>query len=513
MKSKWLLAAAGLSLMLAMLASWSGIRAPFGTRTGGHVALAAPKAPNAQFVNGDFESGSGVGWTEYSLLGQPIIVHERALKGSTDVTPHGGSWLAWLGGTEGADELSYIKQQVTIDAGAPVLAYWHWVESIDVCGWDWARVLVNGTEVTKFSLCMNTNTGAWVRRTADLSAYIGQTVWVQFQADTNQWNFSSWFVDDVTLEAATGPTRTPTATGTATATRTPRTPTSSATASPTGRLRYYFRARLRPLTATTRTAPQRHRYTHSTPTASRTPRAAQRGQPPPQQHRRLPHADEQPDSLPTNTGTAPVQPQNASHANGLARRRAAQREPEPHATSTLPARRRAPNENSTATERLRHEKRLFPTQHHGNGDEQPNATPRSDINGFPHADKHGNASHDTSTRTLFNGSPQNTSPYKINGISTPTSTGTASGTATSTPVPLNGHQHANQEHNTDGTLTPPSPHPDNTTMARDGHQHGDRHPFVGIVWRAPCSAAMLEASNRRLPKFKGTVSEVGMVRD
>jgi hypothetical protein len=209
MKATRLLLASGVSLVLAALASWSGIRAPFLTRAGWQVALAAPNVPTAQIVNGGFESGSGVGWTEYSLLGQSIIVNDKALKGSTDVTAHSGSWLAWLGGTEDADEVSYIKQQVTIDAAAPVLAYWHYVQSIDVCGWDWARVLVNGAEVTKFSLCMNTNTGAWVRRTADLSAYIGQTVWVQFQANTNQYNWSSWFIDDVALEASTGPTPTP----------------------------------------------------------------------------------------------------------------------------------------------------------------------------------------------------------------------------------------------------------------------------------------------------------------
>jgi hypothetical protein len=194
---------------------------------------AAPSG--TQVINGDFESGPGAGWTEYSLLGQPIIFDDRALTSSTDVTPHGGAWLAWLGGTEDADEISYIKQQVTIDSAAPVLAYWHYVESIDVCGWDWARVLVNGTEVIKVSLCMNTNTGSWVRRTVDLSAYTGQTVWIQFEADTNRWNFSSWFVDDVILEAAAGPTSTPTATGTATATRTPtstRTSTGTATATP-----------------------------------------------------------------------------------------------------------------------------------------------------------------------------------------------------------------------------------------------------------------------------------------
>jgi hypothetical protein len=233
-------------------------------------AVAAPVA--TQFVNGGFESGPAVGWTEYSLLDQPIIVDDKTLKGSTDVTAHSGSWLAWLGGTEDADEVSYIKQQVTIDAAAPVLAYWHYVQSIDVCGWDWARVLVNGAEVTKFSLCMNTNTGAWVRRTADLSAYIGQTVWVQFQANTNQYNWSSWFIDDVTLEAGAGPTSTPTATGTATATGSP-----TATASPTGTATPSRTPTASPTATASHTPTSTSAVTGTsttTPTASRTPTSA-----------------------------------------------------------------------------------------------------------------------------------------------------------------------------------------------------------------------------------------------
>jgi hypothetical protein len=108
-----------------------------------------------QIVNGGFESGDGVGWTEESLLGYDLVVIERDLPDG--ILPHGGSWAAWLGGDNG--EVATLEQEVTVTAQASVLAYHHWIDSADTCGWDYARILVNGTEVEAYSLCLATSTG------------------------------------------------------------------------------------------------------------------------------------------------------------------------------------------------------------------------------------------------------------------------------------------------------------------------------------------------------------------
>jgi hypothetical protein len=204
-----------------------------------------------QIINGDFESGSGVGWTEYSQLGWDIVVRASGLPVGVD--PHGGSWAAWLGGED--NELAYLQQEVTITAGTPTLGYWHWIDSIDSCGFDYARILIDGTQVDSYSLCIAQNTSGWVRYTVDLSAFIGQTVQLRLQVDTDSSRYSNLYLDDVALEPGTGPTLTPTHTPTATATHTPtatNTPTVTPTNTPT------------PTPTDTATA---------TPTASSTPEA------------------------------------------------------------------------------------------------------------------------------------------------------------------------------------------------------------------------------------------------
>ena len=148
----------------------SAAQRPPGTELG----MAPAGIAGTQLANGGFESGPGIGWEEYSLLGLPVIVDTKTLfdpGADIQVTPHTGDWAAWLGGEN--NELSYIRQQVTIGSAAPVLGYWHWIQSTDTCGFDLARILVDGVQVRSYSLCRNSNTGGWVKQTVDLGAYAG----------------------------------------------------------------------------------------------------------------------------------------------------------------------------------------------------------------------------------------------------------------------------------------------------------------------------------------------------
>ena len=146
-------------------------------------------------VNGNFESGS-TGWTEYSQQDY----YPLSTSSDLPVTPHSGSYVAWLGGVD--DEISYIQQQVTISSGAPYLVYWHWISSDDACGNDFGSVLINGIAVNAYLLCGSTDTGGWVTHSVNLSAYAGQSVTLQIRAATNSSGTSHLFVDDVSFQAS-----------------------------------------------------------------------------------------------------------------------------------------------------------------------------------------------------------------------------------------------------------------------------------------------------------------------
>jgi hypothetical protein len=154
----------------------------------------APALP--ALVNGSFESGA-TGWAEYSTHGWPIIINS-GFPGT--VKPHGGSWAAWLGGE--LDDISYVQQSVGVSAGAPYLAYWHWIASADVCGFDYGGVLANGAVVDVYDLCSSANTGGWVKHVVNLSAYAGQVVTLQIRAETDSMYNSNLFVDDVAFQSS-----------------------------------------------------------------------------------------------------------------------------------------------------------------------------------------------------------------------------------------------------------------------------------------------------------------------
>ncbi|MCL4869236.1 MAG: S8 family peptidase [Anaerolineae bacterium] len=150
-------------------------------------------APTNPFVNPGFESGS-TGWSQYSSHGWPIIVS------SGPVPAHGGSWYGWLGGEY--DDVSYVQQQVTVPASAPYLYYWHWIGSQDVCGYDFAYVRVNGTTVNTYNLCSSANTGGWVKKVINLSAYANQSVVIQVRAETDSSLNSNLFIDSFGFQAS-----------------------------------------------------------------------------------------------------------------------------------------------------------------------------------------------------------------------------------------------------------------------------------------------------------------------
>ena len=152
-------------------------------------------SPVYTLVNGNFEAGPGVGWAESSTGNWRLIVDSFP----GNVTPHSGTWAAWLGGAY--NDTSTLSQPVTIQAAAKVLTFYHWIAHENNCGNDVARVLVNNSKVLETKLCQTANTKGWRKVTLNLGAYVGQTVTLKFVVVTDSSLNSNWFIDDVALSA------------------------------------------------------------------------------------------------------------------------------------------------------------------------------------------------------------------------------------------------------------------------------------------------------------------------
>lgn len=161
-----------------------------------------PPPAGSNLVNGDFEQGPGKGWISTSSYVGEVLIYDRD---DLPTGPHGGDWAAWFGGDNIPNENAALKQSVIVPTNAPYLAFWHVIKSNDFCSdaYDVARVLVNGTEVKKISLCSVTNTFPnWVQTSADLSAYKGQTVLLELAFKSDATINSSWLVDDVGFQTS-----------------------------------------------------------------------------------------------------------------------------------------------------------------------------------------------------------------------------------------------------------------------------------------------------------------------
>ncbi|MEM7129847.1 MAG: trypsin-like serine protease [Chloroflexota bacterium] len=152
-------------------------------------------------VNGDFEEGRS-GWIEHSDNDFQIIVSSSTAL-TLPVSAHSGDWAAWLGGAD--YEVSYILQEgVEILNDSPYLVYYEWIDSDDLCDFDYGGVAINGEWFVSYTLCQDSATDGWVSRTIDLTAYAGQSVDLYIVATNDGAILSNLYVDDVAFTSAQG---------------------------------------------------------------------------------------------------------------------------------------------------------------------------------------------------------------------------------------------------------------------------------------------------------------------
>ncbi|HQY92777.1 MAG: hypothetical protein WAU00_19570 [Caldilinea sp.] len=161
-----------------------------------------PKPELPKFLNGDFEVGSGNGWTE--------IVDEKP--GKLIFTPingyptmdYGGAYFAWLGGAYNA--INELSQPITLPMGYDSLGitYRYWIDSSEIVATnDRAEIRVihnGGATIRPQPLWVASATSRWVRAEAiDVSSYQGQSIKFAFWAKLNATKNSNFFVDKVEL--------------------------------------------------------------------------------------------------------------------------------------------------------------------------------------------------------------------------------------------------------------------------------------------------------------------------
>ena len=196
---------------------------------------AAPATCTELISDGGFEAQS-IDWTQSSAGGYNLISNFR---------PRTGSWGAYLGGANNADDR--LSQQIIVPSSAisvSLTAWWSIATEETGVGFDQMAVSVlqpNGTLLRDlFTADSSSAVNQWDQAEADLTQFAGQTIVLRFRATTNASSPTDFYVDDVSvvacLSAATAtiaPTASasPTTTVTTTASASP-TPTPNATATP-----------------------------------------------------------------------------------------------------------------------------------------------------------------------------------------------------------------------------------------------------------------------------------------
>ena len=142
-------------------------------------------------ANGGFESGSSP-WTATTGV---------LTAGSTALPTHGGSQLAKLGG-RGTTHTDTLSQSVVVPSGcgSASLSYWLHVDTKETTTstkYDKLTVQVGSDTVASYS---NLDKAAgYVKRTVDLSHYLGQTVTLKFTGTEDSSLVTNFTLDDVAL--------------------------------------------------------------------------------------------------------------------------------------------------------------------------------------------------------------------------------------------------------------------------------------------------------------------------
>ncbi len=159
-----------------------------------------PTPPVPTIVNGNFEAGPHVGWTETSDNFPTLLVTGPSLP--SPVKPRSPVYVAWLGGR--SNEHADLAQTVAIPGGYPTLQlrYFYWSASLETTcaeNSDVAYLKVNNEIRRTFILCKSNDTNRWREEFIPVAQYANQTVTLHFDLQLDSAQNSNFFIDDVAL--------------------------------------------------------------------------------------------------------------------------------------------------------------------------------------------------------------------------------------------------------------------------------------------------------------------------
>lgn len=158
----------------------------------------ATPIPFPQLVNGLFDQGPNVGWTQSpETLIVPVRSIPAAARGGAD-----SSYVAWLGGEPGADVLSqkvFIPYIYGFQVRLKFFAYTESQASRCTSGSASLYSVESNVPLWTTPLCSREATNAWQEYTVDLSGFGGKQVELRFISQLDSSNTSNWFLNRVRL--------------------------------------------------------------------------------------------------------------------------------------------------------------------------------------------------------------------------------------------------------------------------------------------------------------------------
>uniref|UniRef100_UPI0032169EB1 Ig-like domain-containing protein n=1 Tax=Dyella sp. TaxID=1869338 RepID=UPI0032169EB1 len=146
--------------------------------------------------NGSFESGA-TSWTQTSGV----------INNTSGEAAHTGSYKAWLDGY-GSAHTDYVRQSITIPATATkaTLDFFMHIDTAESGSTAYdtlsAQVITSAGKYVTLATWSNANAATgYQEHTVDLSAYIGQTVQINFYGVEDSSNQTSFVIDDVSVKA------------------------------------------------------------------------------------------------------------------------------------------------------------------------------------------------------------------------------------------------------------------------------------------------------------------------
>lgn len=152
-----------------------------------------------QLKNAGFELGANGDWGESSTQfgTQGSLIYSGAFLENFE--PYEGDHLAWLGGAN--LESSALQQPILLPKNAQIHFDFHYfIFSEDGCGGDSAQIMAGDDVLLSFELCVANNSTSWLEESVDLATYAGQTITLGIQVQTDEEQFSSFFVDGMSLQ-------------------------------------------------------------------------------------------------------------------------------------------------------------------------------------------------------------------------------------------------------------------------------------------------------------------------